>query len=110
MVSDERSVIERRLSRPSIFKTLRNYRTAAIYNSNPVFHLISSLLPHLITRGIYNVSFSLLIADSCSDQGDSSTSAPGGYSGDNEESGNHVSALRKILPKEAERFHFIFYK
>ena len=59
---------------------------------------------------IYMFFFSLFITDSFSDQSDSSTSAPGGYSGDNEQSGNHVSILWKILPKEAERFHFIFDK
>ena len=92
-------------------KTFRNYWTAAIYSSNPAFHLIWWVcLPHLITRGIYNVIFSLFITDSFSDQSDSSTSAPGGYSGDNEQSGNHVSTLRNLLPKEAERLHFIFDK
>ena len=95
------AVIERRLllsSRRSI-------------GSNPAFHLIwwVYLFP-LITRGIFIFFFSLFITDSFSDQSDSSTSAPGGYSGDNEQSGNHVSTLWKILPKEAERFHFIFDK
>ena len=54
--------------------------------------------------------FHCFITDHFFDQSDSSKSAPGGYSGDNEQSGNHVSTLRNFLPKEAERLHFIFDK
>ena len=81
-------------------------RDATLRGNSPWVYLFP-----LITRGIFICFFfSLFITDSFSDQSDSSTSAPGGYSGDNEQSGNHVSILWKILPKEAERFHFIFDK
>ena len=65
-------------------------------------------LPPLITCGTYNVIFSLFITGPFSDHTDSLSSAPGGYSGNSVQSGNHLSTLRKILPKKAETFNFIF--
>ena len=79
---------------------MRNYQTAAIYNSNPNFHLISRVcLPPRITCGTYNVTFSLFITDPFSNHTDSLSSAPGGYSGDSKQSGNHVSTQGKSFQK-----------
>ena len=80
--------------------------TVAIYDSNHTFHLISRVcVPPLITCGTYNVTFSLFITGPFSDHIESLSSVPGGYSGNSVQSGNHLSTLRKILPKKAETFN-----